>query len=477
MSEVEVSEQNAEGPVPAGGRVRIGLALGPGRATTVELPGRSRAPGAVRSRDVGLPADDGTWPALTAFLREVREDAGARRGELHLAVLRPLGHLKRLRLPPLRPEPLRRMVALGAERFFPAAGGGMLTGVARVPAGGGGAGAHILAAAAGTRLVEAAVGAAAEAGYAAGNVTAGPAAALAGALARLPALRRGRVALALRGEAGMELLCLERGSTLALRSAPLPAGAAPEEPAERTRALLAEVRERCGYVPGRVVLAGEGLCAEADLDGVEAAAVPELTGYSLEVLAAMGAAFPAADTPLLVREAQRAATRRRQRRRTVMLCALSAVCLAGAGTAHLAQLRREVEGVRDRRERIRPAVAEALRMRGEIQAVRARVDALAALERGRPGWVELFATVSAVLPRDAHLTSLAVAGEELRLDGQARSATALVPVFEAAPWVSSVRLGSPVRREQTPAGARERFTLTLGMGSGGEPRPTPGGAR
>lgn len=153
-----------------------------------------------------------------------------------------------------------------------------------------------------------------------------------------------------------------------------------------------------------------------------------------------------------------------------MLCALAAACLAAAGALHLDGLRREMEEVRSRRERIRPAVAEALRVRGEIQGVRTRVDAFAGLEAGRSGWVERVAALSAALPRDAHLVSLALSGEELRLEGQARSATALVPVFEAAPWVGGVRLGSPVRREQTPAGVRERFTLTLRLHAAGGAR-------
>lgn len=480
MSEGDVNREGVAPPSEAvgrsRGRLRIGLALGPGHATAVELRGRRM--GAVRSRPVGMPGGDGGWPSLADFLREVREAAGEPQAELALAVLRPHGGLKVLRLPPLRSGELARMVGMNAGRFFPVAEA-LLTGLVRVPAADVRGATTASVAAAPERVVEAVARAAGEAGCTLGHVTVGTAAALAGAAVHLPSLRRGRTALALFDGEGFELLCLDRGRPRVVRS--LPASPLPGDPAERLQAVLAETEEHYGYRPDRVVVAGRGAPRVPDeAPGVEFGAAPQLAGLSLDVLAAQGAAFPSADTPLLLREARRLAVRGRQRRRTAVLCALSVALLAGAGATHLAQLRREVEEVRARRERIRPTVAEALRVRGEIQAVRARVDAFAALESARPRWVERIATLSATLPRDAHLASLAVSGEELRLDGQARSATALVPVFEAAPWVQSVRLGSPVRREQTPTGARERFSLTLGVGAGslrGGSAGTGGGAR
>jgi|GEM_PF-2606451 len=469
----------------SGVRLRVGLAIAPGLATVVVLPGGRRAGegGSVHERPVGAPADDGSWPALTEFLREVREEAGARSGVLSLAVLRPLGHLKVLRLPPLRRASLERMVALGAERFFPPAEGGLLTGLVRAAGAKEGVVAGVVAA--GARHVEAAVAAATEAGYAVENVTSGPAAALSDALARRPALRRGRTALALHGRGGLELLCLDRGRLRIARSLPSgspdPAGH-PSLEADRLLAAIRETRDHAGYLPDRVAVAGmEVPDAAGSLDDVEFSSFPELEGVTLEVLAACGAASPSPATPLLAGEAQRLATRLRQRRRTAALCALTAVVLAATGTLHLSQLRKETEQVRALRAQMRPAVSDALRVRGDIQAVRARVDAFSGLEAARPRWVELLATLSGALPEDAHLSSLALSREELRLDGQARSAAALVPVFEAASWVESVRLGSPVRREQTPAGVRERFSLTLQLRSGGDegkgPAETGGGAR
>lgn len=478
-------ESGREAGRRSGVRLRVGLAVGPGLATAVVLPGGRRAGegGAVHERPVGAPADDGSWPELAEFLREVREDAGARDGLLSLAVLRPLGHLKVLRLPPLRRGPLERMVALGAERFFPPAVGGLLTGLVRVAGTKEGVTASV--AAAGARRVEAAVAAATEAGYAVENVTTGPAAALSDALTRCPALRRGRTALALRGRGGLELLCLDRGRLRIARS--LPAGPAdpaadPSMEANRVLAAIRETRDHSGYLPDRVVVAGmEAPQTAGSVDEVVISPVPELEGVTLEVLAACGAVSPSTDTPLLAGESQRLTARLRQRRRTAVLCALTAVVLAATGTLHLSQLREETEEVRTLRAQMRPAVSDALRVRGDIQAVRARVDAFAGLEAARPRWVELFAAVSGVLPEDAHLTSLVLSREELRLDGQARSAAALVPVFEAASWVESVRLGSPVRREQTPAGVRERFSLTLQLRSGGGegegPGESGGGAR
>ncbi|HEX2092401.1 MAG TPA: PilN domain-containing protein [Longimicrobiaceae bacterium] len=459
-----------------GSRLRVALVLGPGHASVVGLPGGSRdRAGTLHTGSVGSPEGDGGWPALAELLRGIREAAGARQGELALVVLRPLGQLKVLRLPPLRHEPLRQMVAQNAERFFPAEEGGLLTGLVRARVGWKGE-RECVVAAAGARRVEAASLAAAEAGFRVGSVTVGPAAALAGALSRSPAVGRGRTALALYGGGGFELLCLDRGRLRIARSNPAPPP--PDDAERRLLTVVAEIRDRYGYLPDRVVIAGEGAPeGGASGEGIELTRVPELAGLSVEILAAWGAAFPAAGTPLLLREPERIAVRQRQRRRTGILCTLSAALLGTTGAMHLAQLHGEVEALRSRRERMAPAVAEALRLRGEVRFVRTRVETLAGLEAERPRWVEILATLADALPSDAHLTSLALSGGELRLDGQARSATALVPVFESEPWVRSARLGSPVRREQTPAGARERFSLTLEVRPGRRPGSAPGGGR
>jgi Tfp pilus assembly protein PilN len=65
--------------------------------------------------------------------------------------------------------------------------------------------------------------------------------------------------------------------------------------------------------------------------------------------------------------------------------------------------------------------------------------------------------LSDLIPQDAYLTSINMRQERLTLEGQARSASELVPALDKSKLFRNVSFSSPT----TKIGDKERFTLTL----------------
>jgi Tfp pilus assembly protein PilN len=178
-------------------------------------------------------------------------------------------------------------------------------------------------------------------------------------------------------------------------------------------------------------------------------------------VAAYGAGLRPPEKTLILTPARRAVVLRRARRREAAYGLLAGVLIVLCAQLYLGLLRARAEVVGERRAHIRPAVEQALHVRDRIEGVSQRVSALKRLHDRRSRSIVLFERLARALPNDAHLTSLRLDGSGLRVEGRARSATALVPVFQAAPWVRSVHLGSPLRREVLGGRTWERFSITL----------------
>ncbi|HYH83184.1 MAG TPA: PilN domain-containing protein, partial [Longimicrobium sp.] len=110
----------------------------------------------------------------------------------------------------------------------------------------------------------------------------------------------------------------------------------------------------------------------------------------------------------------------------------------------------------------------ALEARAAVEHVRARLQALAALEAASPAWTGEIAALARALPDSAHLRTLAGDSAGLRLAGVARSASAVVPALEASRHFERVSLAAPVRWEQGDAG--ERFDVAAFRATPGRPR-------
>ena len=480
---------------PFGRRVRLGVAIGPDAMVAVELRSAFRGPRPEQTHLFPIEphaGDNGSWPGLNAAFRELSETL-APQGivSIDVALLPPLSQTKSLStLPPLRRRELRQLVERNAPRFFTLRNGSV---VADALGRGGGPPAHkrgaVLATAAEGLLVQAVLAAARDARFRVGIISAGPVASAAGITALAPALKRGRVAVAQMGDAGTEVLFLDRGKLRMARSIPRAVLArhgdeplADEDrhgnPHRSARDLarwieraLRESSEIHGFVSDRLVLAGSGgmvetVAAATDQDALPSIVrVPALEGRSAADLAAFGAVALPAEAPLLLPPDRRAILRRQSRRRTGVLVGASALFFFFAAALHLIDLRREIAAVEAERATLRPAVAEVLRARAAIQDVQARLASFSALENARADWVPTFAALATALPPDAHLAGIRSEADELHLEVRARSASAVVPALERSGRLQNVRLVAPVRREESPDGAYDYASLAAELES------------
>jgi hypothetical protein len=165
---------------------------------------------------------------------------------------------------------------------------------------------------------------------------------------------------------------------------------------------------------------------------------------------------------MLARRARRATLRTRA------MSAASAVLLVVAAGLHLWGLHRELDAVGARRAEIAPAVERAREMRANVDGVRTRLAAIAALENEGEEWTGAIAALAAALPDSAHLRSLAADSAGVRVAGLARSAADVVPALEAHPRFEHVSLAAPVRFEQGDAG--ERFDVVAELKPDGRRR-------
>src|SRR5690606_8536928 len=162
-------------------RVRLGVAL-ESEALTAVVVRRTLTgarPARIYNRSIEPPGQGSAWPALTDALGELREFVGGREATLHVALLRPLSHVKTLHLPPLRSRQLQMLLEQNAARFFPVRAGAAYNAHLRARREQR-AHSRAFAAVAEAALVEAVVAAAEQAGFRVHGITAGPTAVVAG---------------------------------------------------------------------------------------------------------------------------------------------------------------------------------------------------------------------------------------------------------------------------------------------------------
>jgi Tfp pilus assembly protein PilN len=468
-SEPRDDAQRLEG---GGKSAHIALAVAPDHVVVARLSRHGRA-----LRIAGVmrcplqPISGGAWPALEEALRELASDLGVPGGTADIALLRRLAHTKVIPLPPVRASQLPALVRRSARRHFAVRDEALVADGSRLP-GPRTADALVptLAACAPAQVVEAVAQACAAAGFRVGRIVSAPVALAEAVCARLPRARRGRVA-ALTMAAGADLVLLDDGVPLRVQPVSATDAADVEAVLERVLDALREAEHEdkpldavvvCG-APDEAGVLRDRLHADGTY-GTRLIWAPELEHFPAEAIVALGAALARSSAPLLLPPALVAARARAARRRTVVMAAASLLFLIGSAGLHLWGLRREVDAVLARRAAIASSVARAREMRGSVEGVRERLQAIAALEREPAGWTEKIAALAAALPDSAHLRTLAADSTGLRLAGMAPSASAVVPALEAHPLFQRVSLAAPVRFEQGDAG--ERFDVVAQVRGG-----------
>lgn len=399
-------------------RVHVGLAIGADRLVA-SIAGRD-----AWSRALEPQGESDSWPDLARALAELRDELRGRLHEASIAILPRLVQLRRLELPRLREDELRRVVTRDAARYF----------VTREPQvvavcsiGSRKASPRpVMAAAMSARALDAIEAAAGESGWR--ILTIAPAHAAWLAAARERSSRE----LA----AGGALVCVEHGSA-----------------------------ESMTVEAGRI--AGVRRAAAAmDLTTVEP---PNLgAGAAPSLLAAQFASR--AQTLALVPERVIAAERRRATRSAQRLAAVAATALIAAAGVEYWGLAREVRALQAQRAEIREVVQVVVETRDAIAEVESRLATLARLERSAPRWSAVIASVAEHLPVDAYLSAFRARADTLLLEGVAQEAAGVFEAMQQAPGVAAVRANAPIRQElRDGTEAVERFALAARLAS-----PSPG---
>ena len=151
------------------------------------------------------------------------------------------------------------------------------------------------------------------------------------------------------------------------------------------------------------------------------------------------------------------------RRRTAALAAVLGLAVALYTLTGFLQLRSQVGVLEREAERVRPQAEEVLELRQSIVDAAQQADVLTQLETTQPRWTSVLAEVARTLPSDAYLTAIIQREGSLRMEGYAETVSAVVSSLETSAMLSSVRLAGPVIKENTPAGERERFVLEVSL--------------
>jgi Tfp pilus assembly protein PilN len=271
--------------------------------------------------------------------------------------------------------------------------------------------------------------------------------------------------------AGGDLVLLEDGVPRLVQ--PLPPAPDTLTAWERIAAAL-RAAEEDGRAVSCIAILGSGDEAQALRRAVSA---DETFGHRLvnaketeelpaEALLALGAALAGSAPPVLLPEATIRDRARTAKRRTVAMASGAFVLLLAAAGLHLDGLHREIDAVRAHRRAIATQVKHAREVRGNVEGVRTRLEAIAALEKESAGWTDEIAALARALPDSAHLRTLSADSTGLRLAGVASSASAVVPALEASPAFERVSLAAPVRWQQGDVG--ERFDVAAALQQPGQ---------
>lgn len=375
--------------------VRVGLAIGTERIVA-SIPGRD-----AWSRALELPGEGEAWPDLVRALVELREHLPGGEHEAWIAILPRLVQLRRLELPRLREDELRRVVTRDAARYF-------LTRepqvVAVYPLGARRASPRpVMAAAMSARIVDAIEAAASESGWRIRAMVPAHAAWLAAAHERWPR----------KFASNGTLVCVEHGCAESMR---IEAGR------------IVGVR-RASAAPDVTTV---------EPPGVGAGAKPALVAAQF---ASRARILP------LVPERFIAAERRRAARSAQRLAAAAAAVLIASAAIEYWGAAREVRALEAQRTEIREVVRAVRETRDAIAAVESRLATLDRLERSAPRWSSVIAGVAEHLPVDAYLSAFRARADTLLLEGVAQQAAGVFEAMQHAPGVAAVRADAPIRQE------------------------------
>jgi hypothetical protein len=392
----------------------VGLAIGPDRLSAALLR-KVKSDSAVWARPLSNPQDtDLFWTELATAVLEMGHALELRPGRIAVVLLPPLVQIRRIELPRLHEEDLRRVLGRDAGKYFIAAGTRQVIGFQRL-GNGRRSPEPVLVAAAPEWLVVGVAGVLEAQRWIIETV--GPSHCAWAAGTDSTGNTRSGGCLAVSNPQAVEIVIREGNRLVDVRRIPVstapPCGAGELEQPEARAALHAAEAHVLDLVP-------EAIAAE------------------------------------------RLAWRKRVARR--LWFATAALALVSLGILRL-DLDRETERVDLARAQLRQAVAQAMSARTAIEDLRARLTTLRNAEATGPQWTAVLGTVASRLPRDAHLSAFRGELDSLVLEGVAAHAVGVFDGLKDAPGIAGVQARAPIRQETGDSQQTiERFSLAAWIG-------------
>ena len=408
----------------------VGIALSSNRLVAFLSSRRSGARGKGTPRCWVQPLapspDANGWGNLAEVLGALRAAIGGT--TLHVALMPPLAHFRRLDLAGLNENEAVRIVSRDPSRFVALQGRPEL---AIAVEGSGWRRVSPFAVSAVPSSVLEELGAAARAsGWSLGSVRPAPL-----AWAAAAARRRTHDCVACLAS-HVEVVSGVKGTPVSFRRLPVPAG---EHTEEALRALL--VARGIDIAPNATVMLSED-----------------------EAMAVAAEYVSCATGPRALPDREQGDARRRQRRGTIGRFVAAAVLLALTAALELWDVQRERTNVAAARARIQRSLTDALAVRESLSVARERLATIRSLDSSAPRWSTWVAQLAERLPTDAFLVSLSASADSLRLEG---AATRAAPVFDAlsgVPGVRTVRPDGPIRQEVRGGdAASEHFQISASL--------------
>jgi Tfp pilus assembly protein PilN len=415
---------------------RLGLELGPHTLRAVRLSGLTRS----QVRTMEVPWDPENPREAVAALRD---DLGPAR-QVFAAVDLSLLRVKRIPLPPVPLEEKRRILGLEPDRFFAVRGTEMVFAVQTE---------GDLVYAAEETLVAAWIDALSTLGLLE-RLEPAP---IAMARAVAKADSGDGLVLQVGADHATMALCLSEGRPAWVRRLR----------GDAAEALLRLQEEDEDTLQGTVYVAPwsddlQRALAER-FEGIAARPLPSVAKLDPAYLTAYGAGLAEEARwreSLLTTELEQTLTNRR-RLRLGLAAVACAAALAFAVLSVEASRERAEQRLDERIAALQQRASSALTLQQRAEALSRQVNAVVEIENTRPNPLRGLLELSQEFPADAWIRSIRSVGGEVQIDGYARDAAALIPLFENDPRFEDVRFLSGTSRTQFANETYENFSLAL----------------
>jgi Tfp pilus assembly protein PilN len=197
--------------------------------------------------------------------------------------------------------------------------------------------------------------------------------------------------------------------------------------------------------------------------GLDPRPLPTLANLDPAYLTAFGAGLATQEgwrESLLTAELERTLTQRQRLRLALAVVSCAAAFVFAALSVETSRARAE-QRLDDRIALLQERAASALDLQQRAEALDRQADAVVEIENTRPNPLAGLLELSEEFPEDAWIRSIRSADDEVQIDGYAREAAALIPLFENDPRFEDVRFLSGTSRTQFGNETYENFSLAL----------------